>query len=214
MQKTEPAEMTTVETEPDVFETQTPVLPEPTASFEPTAEPDLEPYSFFWLADIQKAAEAENQYKALGEWCVQNREKYNAQILLGTGDYVQNHNTVKQWEEFRKLLDEVDGVLPYCMVSGNHDYNINMPERSPFLKTVYGTEEGTEKQSYLGGRGKYELLSIGGTDWLFIGMMYNKYCDQEATDWINSILAQYPDRIAVLLLHDYLLPNGNMKLHG
>ncbi|MFP3338880.1 hypothetical protein R0J91_12925, partial [Micrococcus sp. SIMBA_131] len=62
-------------------------------------------------------------------------------------------------------------------------------------------------ESYQDNRGHYDLISESGNDYLMLYMGWG--IEQEEIDWMNAVLAQYPDRMAILSFHEYLLVSGN-----
>ena len=55
--------------------------------------------------------------------------------------------------------------------------------------------------SYKNNLGHYDLLSENGQDFLVLYMSWDIYTDE--INWMNEVLAQYPDRRAIICLHRY-----------
>ena len=173
----------------------------------PTEEPAPTPFSIVWIADTQYLVYEQDAYKELGEWIASQREAENIRYVVGTGDIVQTFDMEYQWEEFRKFRAAFHEQIPDLYIAGNHDMQLKDSTFGLFVDHIYG-EGGTEEQSYHSGQGKYELFSAGGAEWLIIGMSFG-YGKEEA-QWVKSVLDAYPDRNAILLLHEYLFRDGTL----
>lgn len=176
--------------------------PEPTPVPTPEPTPAPTPFSFLWMTDTQHIAGKRGKYKRVGAWLKEHIEPENIVYMLGTGDLVGVHCSVLQWEQFHECFDQISD-LPSIMISGNHDMNYHTYSYEPFRKGVYG-EGGADKleNAYNRGQGRYALVNAGGIDWLLLGMSYHYH--PEEMDWMDEVLAKYPDHKAVILLHDYM----------
>ena len=62
--------------------------------------------------------------------------------------------------------------------------------------------------SYQNNRGHYDLITVGGIDFIMLYMGWE--IGDEEIQWMNDVLAQYPERKAILNFHEYLLASGGM----
>lgn len=108
-----------------------------------------------------------------------------------------------------KMLD--DANMPYGVLAGNHDVGHLSGDYSN-----YGTYFGENRYvnnpwyggSYKNNRGHYDLITVDGIDFI---MVYTGWgIGDEEINWINSVLAQYPERKAILNFHEYLLASGGL----
>ncbi|MGP6170784.1 lamin tail domain-containing protein [Microbacterium sp. A204] len=182
----------------------------------PRAEYD---FTFGWESDTQYYNEnlipEEDRYRhqqAIHSYLLAQRETLNLQYLFHTGDIVDDYDQTYQWEnadpEYRRL-DEAG--LPYGVLAGNHDVG-----HSVIDYTNYGTYFGEDRfagNPWYGGsdqnnRSHYDLLSAGGIDFI---MVYTGWGPGDVEiAWMNEVLAQYPDRVAIIAQHEFILTTGGL----
>lgn len=186
------------------------VTPSPEAVSDPAPVPT--PFSFLWESDTQKLAGHGEEYSVAAEWVLGELEPRNAVCFLHTGDIVGVYKNAMQWERAQKMLVPLKERLPYLIIAGNHDFDDKRFNYEPFRKGVYTEEElaalENDPTSYNRGQGRYLLETFGGIDFLFVGIAQNP--DEEALAWVGSVLERYPERIAVLLMHGYMQPDGRV----
>lgn len=140
-----------------------------------------------------------------------------------------------EWEIAKEAISQLNGVVSYSLCRGNHDdYMIddyfNVPEYTDQFKDCGGffsdsdgkhpVEESREVLNPEGyiywteTSGHYEnsivnswkTASICGTDYLFITVDYN--ATEAVCNWLDSILAEYPNHRAIITMHAYLNNKG------
>lgn len=176
-------------------------------------------FTFGWESDTQyyneNGVEGEDRYRhqqAIHTYLLEQREAMNLQYLFHTGDIVDDYDQMYQWEnadpEYRRL-DEAG--LPYGVLAGNHDVG-----HAVIDYTNYGTYFGEDRfagNPWYGGspdnnRSHYDLLSAGGIDFI---MVYTGWGPGDVEiAWMNEVLAQYPDRIAIIAQHEFILTTGGL----
>lgn len=180
----------------------------------PAAVPDFVPgsWTLVVLPDTQFYAELYPQLFAdQTRWIAANKERYDVRYVLHVGDVV-NGDYVAQWTNAAAALARLDGVVPYALAPGNHDYSDFYPARATRMNNYFPPSKFQSWPTFGGvkdaGRieNSYHLFSAGGSDWLILVLEFGP---RNATvAWANSILAQYPDRRAILLTHAYLYDDG------
>lgn len=146
-------------------------------------------------------------------WIVEHRIDRNVAYVLTVGDLTNNNNP-PQWGNFRYSMSLLDGVVPYVLVTGNHDYGTTgTPKVRDTLLNVYFPAAMFKSQRNFGGtfepdklENAYYFFAAGGREWLVIALEYGPRA--EVVQWAGQILDKYPDRSAILLTHSYLLPDG------
>ena len=75
-------------------------------------------------------------------WCADNRDNLNIKAVLCTGDLVEqnenfdlnpkmlNQNSEQMWKNVSRSFERLDGVLPYIICPGNHDYGWKKSENT------------------------------------------------------------------------------------
>lgn len=168
--------------------------------------PENYDFCFAWETDTQYYAE-EWQYHFLNmnQWIVDNAEEMKIKYVIHTGDIVDDHDMIYQWEnadEAMKIFD--DAGMPYGVLGGNHDVAAGL-EVNGFYHNYFGEDRFASQQTYGGSYdnnlGHYDLISENGQDFVIVYMSWNIY--QEEIDWMNKVLEQYSDRKAILCFHPY-----------
>lgn len=97
------------------------------------------------------------------------------------------------------------------MLAGNHDVGQKDDDYTAY-KANFGAARYDANpwygESFEDNRGHYDLITAGGMDFL---MLYQGWApSQEGIDWLNEVLARYPERTAILNLHEYMLTTGGL----
>ncbi len=167
-------------------------------------------FTIAWMSDTQGYCAAHPEiFDQMVEWIVENREEQHIQDVFLTGDIVTEPRNKKQWERAEHALLPLKGVLPFFAVAGNHDIAGVCREYQNFgaLMEALGCSEwetfGGMEENW---RRRYDLVTIGDTDYILMGAGYtfNRY----DSEWMNSLLEKYPDRTAIILVHWYLNADG------
>ncbi len=175
----------------------------------PSPTPKPEPFTIAWMSDTQYYSRSHPQvFLIMTQWLVENHEKENIVYMGFTGDIVHN-GTAKEWKNAEDALGLLDGVLPYGVLAGNHDVGTSKKDYSGYGER-FG--EGRFDKPFFGGsyennRGHYDLIEAGGMELIFVYMGWG--VDDAGIEWINGVLQGYPQRLAVLMFHDYLSTNGD-----
>lgn len=145
-------------------------------------------------------------------WILANRERMNIQYIFHNGDIIDDEPNVQEWEQANaayKLLDE--SGIAYGVLAGNHDVGHLSGSYDKFSK-YFGESRYTDNawygESYKDNRGHYDLITVGGIDFIMIYMGWG--IGDEEIEWLNDVLAQYPERKAILNFHEYLLASGGL----
>jgi hypothetical protein len=144
------------------------------------------------------------------QWVVDNKDKYNIVYVLQNGD-ITDYNTRLEWERADRALGRLDGVVPYAIVTGNHDYGVKgnlAKDRSTFINDyfppsrfdIWPTFGGTMTAESI--ENNYHLFEAGCSKWLILGLEWGPR--DESLQWADQILLKYPDRRAFILTHAYL----------
>ena len=124
----------------------------------------------------------------------------NIQYLFHTGDIIDDTELENQWvnaDAAYKLLDKAG--LPYGVLAGNHDVSHKEEDYTGYWK-YFGEGRYNQNQwyggSYEDNKGHYDLLSMDGIDYIMLYMGWGIHDDE--IDWMNQVLAAYPERKAIL----------------
>ncbi len=172
-------------------------------------------FTLAWESDTQYYNASESIYDrqtSIHKFLLGERDDLNLQYLMHTGDIVDQSKDEAQWlraDPTYRTLDEAG--LPYGVLAGNHDVDQQTNDYSDYSR-YFGEQRFAGNPwyggSHLDNRGHYDLITAGGVDFLMIYMGWAPGDEQIA--WLNEVLAKYPERIAFLNLHEYMLTTGGL----
>lgn len=151
-------------------------------------------------------------FSAQTAWLRDNAQRYNIRMALHLGDIV-NVNSRPEWKAARESLAIIDGHIPYAFVPGNHDYGPsgNASTRDTYLNDYFLFDDFSDRPNFGGAmeEGKmdnsYHFFQAGGYDWI---VMCLEWGPRDSTiAWADSILAQHPEKKAILVTHAYMNNN-------
>ncbi|HZG83557.1 lamin tail domain-containing protein [Paenibacillus sp.] len=174
--------------------------------------PDEYDYSFVWMSDTQYYSESyPHIYSDIVDWIAEKKDEMKIKYVTHTGDLVDEADKPEQWavaSENMKVLEEAG--IPYGVLAGNHDVYGKEAAYDEYWK-YFGEDRFASQDTYGGSydnnRGHYDLVSSHGNDYIFLYMGWG--IGDEEIAWMDQVLKQYPDRMAVLNFHEYLLVSGN-----
>ena len=149
-------------------------------------------------------------YDLQTHWLADNKDKYNIVYVLQTGD-ITDYNTQLEWQRADRALSRIEGIVPYVLVTGNHDYGTktNMAKDRMTSINDYFPPPRFKNWPTFGGvmtperiENNYHLFDAGGRKWLIISLEWGPR--DETLNWANQILQKYPDRKAFIVTHAYL----------
>ncbi len=173
------------------------------------------PFTMVWLSDPQYyAANYPQIYDCLGNWFVKKYKRNSFGYLIVSGDIVDNASCVNQWEVASRNFKKLDDAnVPYGVLAGNHDVRMHGLNYSVF-KSYFGASRYIDKPWYGGNmddnRNHYDLISFSSHKFVILYLGFGSETSLETTTWANSVLEKYPDRNAILVLHEYLDEDGEM----
>jgi predicted MPP superfamily phosphohydrolase len=69
-------------------------------------------------------------YIAQTSWIRQRVNDDNIKFVIHLGDIVQTPTERSEWENANRAMRLLDGIVPYSMVPGNHDMEVNLRDTS------------------------------------------------------------------------------------
>lgn len=172
-------------------------------------------------SDTQYYNETDSYYPhqlAIHEFLLEQRENLNLQYLIHNGDIVNVHTQPHQWtnaDAAYRMLDEAG--LPYGVLAGNHDvggFDADYTQYGQYFGEARFADNPWYGGSYKDNRGHYDLVSVGGVDFLFLYMGWPTPNDEAANTediaWMNEVIQRYPERKVWLNLHEYMLTTGGL----
>jgi Calcineurin-like phosphoesterase len=151
-------------------------------------------------------------YAAQTSWIAANARRRHIPYVLHLGDIV-NNNSPTEWERAYESMSLLDGVVPYALSTGNHDYGPSgdATTRETLLNDYFPFQKQAALPSFGGAfeAGKldntFHLFSAGGRDFVLVSLEWGPR--DAAVDWANTVMDRYPDRQGILITHAYMNNN-------
>jgi hypothetical protein len=143
------------------------------------------------------------------EWILANSRKYTISYTFHLGD-ITNNNTPAEWQHAVDAFSILDGVVPYAIVPGNHDYGPSgdASTRDTLMNDYFSYPQisawPTFGGAYQPGRldNTYHLFSIGPRKLIVLALEWGPR--DEVIAWANQVMDRYPDRWGIMVTHAYL----------
>ncbi len=174
------------------------------------------PFTLVALPDTQYySLDYPTLFSSQTQWVVDHAEEKNIKYVLHEGDVVHK-NTDAEWENAASSMFLLDGVVPYAISVGNHDYD---GDRDTTRFNTYFPRSKYAGYSWFGGSREpdsmdntYHFFTAGGADWLVLALEYNPR--DEVLEWARGIVEMYPHRKVILDTHAYLYPDDTRHSIG
>lgn len=170
---------------------------------------DRSAFTIAVLPDTQKYAKSHpHHFERQTQWIAENAERCNIRHVVHLGD-VTNNNTEPEWVVAERSMSQLDGIVPYAMVAGNHDYHDKPIRRSNSQLSSYFPVSRLARLSSFGGvmevgsiENSFHTFEANGMRVLIIAIEYGPR--DEVVQWANDIVRQHSDHLAILVTHAYL----------
>lgn len=183
----------------------------------PASVVDRGPFTIVMLPDTQRYSENRpDLFFSQTEWIRKNRDKENIVFVTHVGDLVQNRSKKpSEWKTADEAMAVLDGVVPYGVAIGNHDYDSDDGVKKG-LATMYLQHFNPERRfkgrpGYGGaspnGLNSYHLLSAGGIDLIMLFLEVD--APDDALAWASSVIDRYPTHAVILNIHTYMKHSGH-----
>ncbi|EMI16411.1 metallophosphoesterase [Rhodopirellula maiorica SM1] len=172
------------------------------------------------IPDTQSLAESSPAtFSEQFQWVADNAENDNIVFLSHVGDVVENSESDQEWQVATAalgLLDgdltaNPDGLVPYSVAIGNHDYDDDNTHNGASQFTRYFGDSRYEGRSWYGGSSMDELNQFqifSGGDQTFLHLTLEWEPRDSALSWAQDILDAYADLPAIITTHAYIDETG------
>lgn len=151
-------------------------------------------------------------------WLAEHAAEMNLAYVFHLGDIVNNNSAV-EWERARASMRLLEGVVPYAMVPGNHDYGPSgdASTRDTGLNTWFSFDDAARAPTFGGayepGRldNTYHLFDAGGHPWIAVALEWGPR--DAVVAWANEVMEAHPDRLGIFVTHAYLNNNDRRYDH-
>ena len=168
------------------------------------------PFALVMLPDTQIYSKSHPElFYAQTDWVSKARDKENIAFVTQMGDIVNDRSKVmSQWNVASNAMAKLDGVVPWGVTIGNHDYDSD--QLKPGIATTwlryFGPERFKDRPWYgaasPNGLNSYQLFSAAGLDFLILQLEVE--VPDAAIAWAQAVLEKHPHRGAIISTHAYL----------
>lgn len=169
-----------------------------------------EPFSLVVIPDIQYVTLGYPQVLlAMTEWVAEQRDARDIAFVLQEGDMTHN-NTAEEWQAAQAGFDVLRDVLPFAFAIGNHD--LDDMGRSDRANATFGVDTFQGDETWGGSfepdriDNAYFTFRAGGADWVVVTVDWE--AEDPVYDWVDTVLSDHADHLAIVLTHAYLTPSG------
>jgi 3',5'-cyclic AMP phosphodiesterase CpdA len=148
-------------------------------------------------------------FVAQTSWIAAHAAERSIPYVLQLGDIVDN-NSPGQWQRAADALKLLDGVVPYAVVGGNHDYGPGgsaatrdtlLNDYLPYARTAALPSFGG---AYEPGKldNTYHFVALGGRDYIVIALEWGPR--DAVVAWADQVMQLHPHHYGILITHAYL----------
>ena len=176
-----------------------------------------EPFTVVMLPDTQNYSEKNPEiFHDQTRWAAEHIAEENIVFVTHVGDIVQNFaERQEEWDVADAAMRRLDGLVPWGVAIGNHDYDRNPdnPRQANKFVEVFGPQR-FAGQSWFGGASEnglntYQTFSGGGRELLILHLESD--APDDAIAWAEGVLRQHPDKPAIVTTHIYLDDRTNAR---
>lgn len=175
-------------------------------------QPEKGAFTVVVLPDTQLYSEKyPQQFLAQTRWIAEQVDRRNIACVLHLGD-LTNRNTTAEWENAQEAMTQLDGIVPYFMATGNHDYSIGgtCEDRSTQFNKYFPVKKYSQSKNFGGVYDReptrfdnsYHFFSAGGRDFLVLSLEFGPRAD--VVRWANEVVSEHKEREAILITHAYM----------
>lgn len=151
-------------------------------------------------------------FDAQTTWIAEHGRSHNIRFVLHEGD-ITNANVKPQWDNALHSMNFLNGVVPYSMVTGNHDCGPHgtSTDRQTYFndRRYFGPGSPYAKQSTIGEfyesdktENSFHTFRAGERDWLVLAL---EWAPRDAViDWANKVVEGHPNHLTILVTHAYM----------
>lgn len=142
------------------------------------------------------------------KWIAANAETENIAFVTHVGDIVAHGDArPEQWRVAREAMERLNGVVPWGVAIGNHDYDLgDPPGRARAFLENFGPDRFRGRSWYGGasanGLNSCQLFRALGREYLAIHLETD--APDAAITWAQGVLDRFPGRPAIVTTHVYL----------
>ncbi|MHA6480970.1 LamG-like jellyroll fold domain-containing protein [Paenibacillus sp. strain BS8-2] len=173
-------------------------------------------YTIAVIPDTQYMARLHpEEMKNYMSWMKDHADDMNIKLAISVGDIVDTPSSTTEWAAAASAYAELDGVIPYVLLPGNHDVILNNAQltRNYTNYNAYFPYSKYSQEPTFGGafaEGKmentYHYFDIGGVEYMVLAIEFAP--NDAVLAWANEVVAANPDKKVIMATHTYVYHNG------
>jgi len=206
--------------------------------YQPPALSSPDSWTMVVIPDVQAYTERPRNHgivDIMNTWIVDNVDTLRIQQVLFTGDLVYRNDqriptpdkysllSNEQWKAFSRLMERLDGRVPYILCTGNHDYGHNTSEnRDTFYNDFFPTDRNPLNRKHLVScaynsfdrtsleNSAYEFTAPHPDNRKFLFITLEFAPTDSSLEWAKKLVDEprFENHICVILTHSYLAYTG------
>jgi hypothetical protein len=155
---------------------------------------------------------------AQADWILRERDRENVAFVVHEGDIVDSDDP-SQWRSASRHLHKLDGVVPYVLSSGNHDYEragdhiTRRTHLDAFFPASGFSQTFCPDATFEPGRieNSCQLIDAPGGPWLVLSLEFGPR--DAVLAWADAAAKRYASRPAIVVTHAYLASDDTRYDH-
>jgi len=174
------------------------------------------PFTIVTLPDTQDYVKYSPEiFCAQTQWIASQVAGRNIAFVSHLGDVVTRGFRTWQMENADTAMDTIDGLVPYSVAIGNHDYEaynneLTSHQTSANFVQWFGAARYADKTWYGGSsldqRSHFQIFTAGGRTFLHINLEWEPY--DSAIAWAQGVINAHRQLPVILTTHSYLTTAG------
>ena len=202
---------------------------------------DPDSWTMVVIPDVQAYVERPRNHgivDIMNAWILDYEKHLNIQQVLFTGDLVYRNDkrrpddqyslfSQEQWKAFSRLMERLDGRIPYILCTGNHDYgHASAENRNSFFKDYFPIDRNTMTRKHLVecAYNSNDITTLENAAYEFIAPVPDKrkfliislqFAPTDADlQWAKNLvdMPRFKEHICIVLTHSYLAYTGQRIL--
>ncbi|MCC7387835.1 MAG: DNRLRE domain-containing protein [Phycisphaerales bacterium] len=149
-------------------------------------------------------------FEAQTQWCVDHRDEWDIAFVTQLGDVVQHGSEVGEWQRADSSVDILDGLVPYSVAMGNHDWAStgNKDASTANFRAYFGAQRYAGYPWYGGadptGISHYQLFECGAYQVLHLALEWKPDWKSASIAWAQSVIDAHPGVPTMISTHEYM----------
>ena len=208
------------------------------APYQPPKLSNPDSWTMVVIPDVQAYVEQPRNHgivEIMNAWIVDSLDSLRIQQVLFTGDLVYRNDqrtprpgieplvSSEQWKAFSRMMERLDGRVPYILCTGNHDYGISLAQnRNSFFDDYFPTDRNPQTRKHLVScnanafgfttleNAAYEFTAPAPDNRKFLIISLQFAPTDSDLAWAKKLVDQprFANHIGVILTHSYLRWTG------